>query len=382
MFGRQFNSYKRLGDGTTGEVRLVRFPSGFKAVKRFYDRSERQEELRSIVKLQKKGLCARLFAISTAEPRGKLFLVLDYQGPSLRKWLKHLNPPVWPGDAKRLKFTLTDAIALARDLFDACRHLENARMIHGDIRPANICSLDRSRWVLIDFGLADDLKSGNPPYLRTFVGPSGVRAPENQFGYESVITPATEVYTAAMTAWQGLNGLAFTPESLNLLKGAGRLSVSPVGLARLPCLPSMGSGESTPDYEDRVGEYAAEYHSQFYEPFFRPFLRASLLYENHPLAQGLVACLVEEPEERPTAEAMLGLVLQLGGEGAPSSSAAPAEGSPFCISTDESDAQEEDPDPEEEDPEEEDPDPEEEEDLKEEDSDYSPKDPDFQEDQG
>ena len=301
---RRFKTSKLLGDGSAGEVRLVRHSGGFKAVKYFYNEDECQDEINAIRLLQKKGLSTERFSIGTAVLLSNLHLVIDYQGPALTKWLKKRNPKVWTG--KDLGFTVDDVTNLANQVFEALHHLCKAGLIHGDIRPENICSKDCKRWVLIDFGLVEELKPGSPPYIRSFVGPSGIRAPENQHGYDSVITSKTEVFMAGMTLWQALNGLAFTPGSVRRLFRIGRLKVKPKGLNRIPHLPTSNSDESVSDYEARVDEYAAQYYQQFHEPFFEAFLNGSLAYpEDLPLGMRIRSCLADDPKNRPRAKDLL-----------------------------------------------------------------------------
>ena len=93
MFSRRFDSYKRL-DICFGKVRLVNFPSGSKRSSGSTT-TAKAEELKSIVKLRNKDFvhsCLR----SRRQGQGQNCFGSGLQGPSLRKWLKHLNPRVWP----------------------------------------------------------------------------------------------------------------------------------------------------------------------------------------------------------------------------------------------------------------------------------------------
>ena len=308
-----------LGSGSTGDVRLVEFAAPTddgtvvqKAVKYFFESDDLEEELDAIRLLQKhvSPAARRFFAIDHVQRVEELFLVLDYQGKTLIDWVEAKNGLVWPGDADKLRFGLSDSRNLCLQVFEAAAHLHKQHIIHGDIRPENVCSLDGKAWVLIDFGLTERLDPGKPPSIHTFLGPSCVRAPENKEGYESVITTATEVFMAALTVWTALNGLDFSLESLYKLERRGRLPNGELlDATASSTIPSMQSGEDTEGFESRVAVCARKHYETMHKPFFQPYLAGSLLYPpGEPLVKALLPCMEESPAARPTAAAALGFL--------------------------------------------------------------------------
>ena len=77
------------------------------------------------------------------------------------------------------------------------------RLLHLDVKPANIRVLDDARIVLLDFGSARDaFRRGNGPYGDTFT--PGFAAVE-QHHPDGAVTPATDVYGLAATLYFSLS---------------------------------------------------------------------------------------------------------------------------------------------------------------------------------
>lgn len=118
-------------------------------------------------------------------PNGRLYLVLEYlRGTVLAE---RLRTPV----------SREDALRILRQLAEAIDALHMRRLIHGDLKPANvILDAAQARAVLIDFGLV--LEIGKP--RRCAGGTPGYSAPE-QFDADAQVGEAADVYALGALAF-------------------------------------------------------------------------------------------------------------------------------------------------------------------------------------
>ncbi len=107
--------------------------------------------------------------------RTELYLVLDYvDGESLSHWLHHHPDGVSIPLAERWGLELADLLA----------YLEERRVVHGDVKPANLLVGDDQRLTLLDFGAAGREPRGFGSQLpfHTEVGTAAYASPERLQG--------------------------------------------------------------------------------------------------------------------------------------------------------------------------------------------------------
>ncbi|MFF4895075.1 protein kinase [Streptomyces sp. NPDC001068] len=109
---------------------------------------------------------------------GWSYIVTGLAGGSLRDWINER-----PLADETLGLLLLD-------LAHALRYLHRKRLVHGDVKPANILRYGR-RWVLGDFGLTQPTGAQEPE------GTLGYMAPER---FEGRVITANDVYSFAVTA--------------------------------------------------------------------------------------------------------------------------------------------------------------------------------------
>lgn len=139
---------------------------------------------------------------------GKRCLVMDYiQGDNLDK--------IVPQNG-----TLAEATALAwiRPIFEAVKYLHLNRIVHRDIKPANIIITPQGNAMLVDFGIAKTMATGQ--LTRTGargMGTAGYAPPEQ---YSGGTTEQSDVYALGATLYYMLTGQV-PPESTHRAAGTG-----------------------------------------------------------------------------------------------------------------------------------------------------------------
>jgi len=134
------------------------------------------------------------------EADGFYYYVMDYiEGETLDERLKH-------GPLPR-----DEALKLARDVLDALEAVHSRGVVHRDLKPSNIFLLD-DRAVISDFGIAKP--SDEPIQAATtdgrVVGTVGYMSPEQAYG--AAVTPASDLYSAAMVLFEAYTGRSWAPE--------------------------------------------------------------------------------------------------------------------------------------------------------------------------
>ncbi|HSJ57529.1 MAG TPA: protein kinase [Anaerolineae bacterium] len=145
-----------------------------------------------------------------AIPEQGQYLVMDYvEGEDLKQLL-----------ARRGAVPEPEALAWIGQVLDALDYLHKHKIIHRDVKPANVKITGEGQVFLVDFGLA---KVHNPAE-ETTVGARGVTpgyAPAEQYGAGRT-DERTDVYSTGATLYALLSG-APPPDALDLVVGRARL---------------------------------------------------------------------------------------------------------------------------------------------------------------
>jgi eukaryotic-like serine/threonine-protein kinase len=150
------------------------------------------EEARTAARLRHPALVP---VHDAGEADERLYLVMDLiRGRALDERLRETGP-LTPDEASALLLPVVDALALA--------HRE--RIVHRDVKPANILVDEAGRALLVDFGLACDLltRRERSPAERP-LGTLAYVAPEQLRG--EAVGPAADVYAFGATLYECLTG--------------------------------------------------------------------------------------------------------------------------------------------------------------------------------
>ena len=127
--------------------------------------------------------------------QGQMYIVSDYvEGPDLQHWMRE-HRPSWSESAR-----------IAAAVSDALSHAHARRIVHRDVKPANIILAGGRTPVLVDFGLAlseadagggdRNLISGTPHYM----------SPEQAGGVAHRIDGRTDIYSLGVVLYELLTG--------------------------------------------------------------------------------------------------------------------------------------------------------------------------------
>src|SRR5436309_2815393 len=126
------------------------------------------------------------------ERQGLTFYVMDYlAGDTLQSRLEGSGP-----------LSVRDARKLGRDLLEALEVAHQNRVIHRDVKPANVF-FDGERGVLTDFGIARRLTEEQKTDLRILQGTAAYMAPEQ---FAGVADARTDLYSAGMVIYEAFTG--------------------------------------------------------------------------------------------------------------------------------------------------------------------------------
>lgn len=158
------------------------------------------------------------------EHAGEIYLVFDYiDGKSLAAMLK-----------ERKRFPLKDCKDILKGVCEAVHYAHKHNVIHRDLKPANIM-LDTGGYAMVmDFGLASELReSFSRVSHQTMSGTPAYMAPEQQRG---VVKRESDIYALGICLYEMLTGELPFPgyESLEQKKSGDYKPVS----AHLPWLPA------------------------------------------------------------------------------------------------------------------------------------------------
>ncbi|OQY99834.1 MAG: hypothetical protein B6D41_00645, partial [Chloroflexi bacterium UTCFX4] len=125
---------------------------------------------------------------------GKRCLVMDYiQGENLEQLIQ-----------KNGALAESTALTWMRPIFDAVKYLHANRIVHRDIKPANIIITPQGNAMLVDFGIAKTMATGQ--LTRTGargMGTAGYAPPEQ---YSGGTREASDVYALGATLYYMLTG--------------------------------------------------------------------------------------------------------------------------------------------------------------------------------
>jgi hypothetical protein len=121
------------------------------------------------------------------DPSGRYLIMEWVEGEDLARVLRRDGNPGLPED---------DVIRYALEAAEALRYVHEQQTIHRDVKPQNLMLSAERGVVLVDFGIARDLTAES---ATEGIGTPGYMAPEAFMG--GPLSPRTDVYGLAMTAW-------------------------------------------------------------------------------------------------------------------------------------------------------------------------------------
>lgn len=129
------------------------------------------------------------------EADGLLFLSMELvEGGGLRGRL-----------AEQGRLSVSEAVALGRQLASALAHLHALELVHRDVKPGNVLLAPDGTARLCDLGLSRPLGHGDTVTASAmFVGTPAYMAPEQ--GLHPEVSPAADVYALGLTLWECLSG--------------------------------------------------------------------------------------------------------------------------------------------------------------------------------
>jgi class 3 adenylate cyclase/tetratricopeptide (TPR) repeat protein len=124
---------------------------------------------------------------------GRFYIVSELlTGTSLERWLR-ANSPTWE-DTARIVAAVADALAYAHE----------RRVVHRDVKPANIVMKENGVPVLIDFGLA--ISDSTESQVGVIAGTYHYMSPEQALGRGHRIDGRTDVYALGVVLYRMLTG--------------------------------------------------------------------------------------------------------------------------------------------------------------------------------
>ena len=200
----RYEILKQLGKGAMGVVYKARDPfldrivavktivspkSGGKRVRAAY--IERfQREAKAAAKMQHPSIVT-IFDVGV-DDRGAPFMVLEYlPGESLADRLDRVRMPL--GKAYQIGLDLANALAFAH----------RQRIVHRDVKPANVLHAGENRWKLADFGIAR-LPDSDLTQVGIFMGTPGYSPPEAI--RHGSYTPQADVFAWGAVLYELLSG--------------------------------------------------------------------------------------------------------------------------------------------------------------------------------
>jgi serine/threonine-protein kinase len=195
--GRQrigrYEVIKTIGKGAMGVVYKARDPlldrvvavktimspqgQGRRVRSAFLERFQR--EAKAAAKMQHPAIVT-IFDVGVDEESGAPFMVLEYlPGESLADRLD------------RVRFPLARGVQIALDLASALAFAHRQRIVHRDVKPANVLHAGDNRWKLADFGIAR-MPDSDLTQVGIFMGTPGYSPPEAI--REGRYTPQADVF--------------------------------------------------------------------------------------------------------------------------------------------------------------------------------------------
>jgi serine/threonine protein kinase len=133
-----------------------------------------------------------IFDVGVDEESGAPFMVLEYlPGESLADRLD------------RVRFPLARGVQIALDLASALSFAHRQRIVHRDVKPANVLHAGDNRWKLADFGIAR-MPDSDLTQVGIFMGTPGYSPPEAI--REGRYTPQADVFAWGAVFYELLSG--------------------------------------------------------------------------------------------------------------------------------------------------------------------------------
>ena len=150
-----------------------------------------QREAKAAAKMQHPAIVT-IFDVGVDEEWGAPFMVLEYlPGESLADRLDRVRMP------------LGRAVSIASDLASALAFAHRQRIVHRDVKPANVLHAGEQRWKLADFGIAR-LPDSELTQVGIFMGTPGYSPPEAI--REGRYTPQADVFAWGALLYELLSG--------------------------------------------------------------------------------------------------------------------------------------------------------------------------------
>jgi serine/threonine-protein kinase len=150
-----------------------------------------QREAKAAAKMQHPAIVT-IFDVGVDEESGAPFMVLEYlPGESLADRLD------------RVRFPLARSVQIALDLASALSFAHRQRIVHRDVKPANVLHAGDNRWKLADFGIAR-MPDSDLTQVGIFMGTPGYSPPEAI--REGRYTPQADVFAWGAVFYELLSG--------------------------------------------------------------------------------------------------------------------------------------------------------------------------------
>lgn len=150
-----------------------------------------QREAKAAAKMQHPAIVT-IFDVGVDEDSGAPFMVLEYlPGESLADRLD------------RVRIPLARCVSIALDLASALSFAHRQRIVHRDVKPANVLHAGDNRWKLADFGIAR-MPDSDLTQVGIFMGTPGYSPPEAI--KEGRYTPQADVFAWGACFYELLSG--------------------------------------------------------------------------------------------------------------------------------------------------------------------------------
>jgi serine/threonine protein kinase len=201
----RYEIIKTIGKGAMGVVYKARDPlldrvvavktisspqgQGRRVRSAFLERFQR--EAKAAAKMQHPAIVT-IFDVGVDEESGAPFMVLEYlPGESLADRLD------------RVRLPLARCVQVALDLASALSFAHRQRIVHRDVKPANVLHAGDNRWKLADFGIAR-MPDSDLTQVGIFMGTPGYSPPEAI--REGRYTPQADVFAWGAVFYELLSG--------------------------------------------------------------------------------------------------------------------------------------------------------------------------------
>src|SRR5579864_2361820 len=150
------------------------------------------QEARRVARLKHPGIVA-VYDVGVQE--NQVYIVCDFvNGRSLADWLMTVRP------------TWQQAVRITAAVADALAHAHTLRVVHRDVKPANIILAEELTPVLVDFGLGLDESAAGGALVGLISGSPSYMSPEQASGAGHRIDGRTDIYSLVVVLYQMLCG--------------------------------------------------------------------------------------------------------------------------------------------------------------------------------